>query len=105
MRGPPPRRGAPGSPQAAAWGPGRDGLVNNTVKQVEFMSDGSVWIATEGGVTHYRPGNRPPSVSITEVIAGSSHGSVDHISLTSDRSFLILEFQGASFTTPVVRMA
>jgi len=83
----------------------RDGLVNNTVKQVEFMSDGSVWIATEGGVTHYRPGNRPPSVSITEVIAGSSHGSVDHISLTSDRSFLILEFQGASFTTPVDRMA
>ena len=83
----------------------RDGLVNNTVQQITLTRDGSIWIATEGGVSGYRPGHRPPSVRITQVIADSSYGPVDRISLSGDRSFIIFEFQGASFTTDSDRMA
>ena len=82
----------------------RDGLINNTVQQITLTRDGSVWIATEGGVSGYRPGNRPPSVRVTQVIADSSYGPVDRISLPADRSFVIFEFQGASFTTGTERM-
>ena len=83
----------------------RDGLINNTVQQITLTRDGSVWIATEGGVSGYRPGRRPPSVRVTQVIADSSYGPVDRISLTGDRSFVIFEFQGVSFTTDSDRMA
>ncbi|MEC8933550.1 MAG: hypothetical protein VYB08_19150 [Candidatus Latescibacterota bacterium] len=54
----------------------RDGLGSNIVVDILTAAYGSVWIATEGGATRYRPVTSPPKVRITDVETDEHHGSV-----------------------------
>ena len=83
----------------------RDGLINDGVQQVFRDRDSYYWIATDGGVTRYRPARTPPTVAIEEVIVDRSWGAVDRVRLSSNQGFLRLEFRGASFTTPADGLA
>ena len=77
----------------------KDGLVHDAVQHIIQARDGAMWIATEGGVTCYRPPDRPPSIRLKGIIADQNYESVDTLSIPSSQQFAIFEFQGSSFTT------
>ena len=82
----------------------RDGLIADTVHDVYQDRDGDFWIATDSGVTRYRPSTKPPSVRLKEIIADRSYGSVPELSLPSSQELVIFTFGGRSFTTSPDRM-
>ena len=84
---------------------GRDGLASNTVQQILQARSGDIWIATEGGLTRYRPSRIPPTVRIAEVIADRRYRSDEEIRLSASQKLLTFAFQGRSFTTPPDRLA
>jgi hypothetical protein len=82
----------------------KDGLVHDAVQDVHFR-DGYAWIATEAGVTRYRPSTAAPEIRLRGIIADQSYGAVDTVSLPSSQKFTIIEFRGSSFSTPGQRLA
>jgi len=82
----------------------RDGLIADSVHDVYQDRDGDFWIATDSGVTRYRPSTRPPVVRLTEVVADRSYGSVQELALPSSQHLVQFIFQGRSFSTPPGRM-
>ncbi len=73
----------------------RDGLGSNIVVDILTAAYGSVWIATEGGATRYRPVTSPPKVRITDVVTDEHHGSVQALSIPS--TLLAIHFEARSF--------
>ena len=82
----------------------RDGLIADTVHDVYQDRDGDFWIATDSGVTRYRPSTKPPSVRLKEIIADRSYGSAHELALPSSQELVIFTFGGRSFTTSPDRM-
>ena len=82
----------------------RDGLIADTVHDIYQDRDGDFWIATDSGVTRYRPSTKPPSIRLKEIIADRSYGSVQELALPSSQELVIFTFGGRSFTTPPGRM-
>ena len=64
-----------------------------------------MWLATEGGLTRYRPGPEPPVVRVREVMADPPYGSVRKLSLVGLQALVRFAFQGSSFTTRPAGMA
>ena len=77
----------------------RDGLSGNTVRDVVQASDGEFWIATEAGITRYRPRHTPPTIAITDVMADREYGPVDGLRLTTGQPHLAVAFAGISLKT------
>ena len=82
----------------------RDGLVADTVQHILQGLDGDFWIATDGGVTRYRPSTKPPAIRIKEVVADRSYGAPREVALPSSQPLIQFTFQGRSLTTPPDRM-
>jgi ligand-binding sensor domain-containing protein len=82
----------------------RDGLIADTVHDVYQDRDGDFWIATDSGVTRYRPSTKPPAVRLKEIIADRSYDSVRELALPSSQDLVIFTFGGRSFTTSPDRM-
>jgi len=82
----------------------RDGLSGDTVHDLIQDRDGDFWIATDNGVTRYRPSTIPPSVRLTEIVADRPYGAVQELSLPSSQQMIQFSFQGRSFTTSHERM-
>ena len=80
----------------------RDGLGSNIVVDILTAAYGSVWIATEGGATRYRPVTSPPKVRITDVVTDEHHGSVQALSIPS--TLLAIHFEARSFKTHPANM-
>lgn len=83
----------------------RDGLSDNGMQAAVQDESGDLWLATDGGITRYRPSTRPPSVRITEVIADRTYGQIEAVDVSSSQDFVVVAFQGRSMTTPADRMA
>ena len=83
----------------------RDGLANNAVQSLHVANNGDIWVATEAGITRYRPSHTPPAIRLVNVLADSSYGSIFQISLPSSQDVLIFEYQGRSFNTPLDQLA
>ena len=83
----------------------RDGLVHDAVQHVLQARDGSMWIATEEGVTHYQPPKTPPVVAVTGVVADRRYDRSEVVRLALTQRLVTVEFEGASFATPLERMA
>ena len=81
-----------------------DGLAHNAVQEIIQARNGDIWIATEGGITRYRSGITPPSVSITGITADRRYGEVSQVDVSSLQDYLLFEFQGASMQTRPERM-
>ena len=65
----------------------------------------SRWIATEGGLTRYRPQDQPPRIVLKEVIADRHYDVVDSLNIPVSQDFLLFHFQGMSWTTGPERLA
>jgi signal transduction histidine kinase/CheY-like chemotaxis protein/streptogramin lyase len=76
-----------------------DGLADNRVWALMQDRRGDIWIGTWNGVTRFRPRKTPPPVYITDVVADSRRGAVDHIEIPVSQSLLAFEFKGRSFRT------
>jgi len=83
----------------------KDGLVSDAVQEVRQGRDGLIWIATEGGITRYRPSRTPPQVRLTGMIADRRYGPEPQLSMSSAQEFILFEFQGSSLTTAPDQMA
>ena len=77
----------------------RDGLTNDAVHDMVQDRNGDIWIATEGGVTRYRPHHTPPRIRLTDVVADRRYGPVGEIRVSTSQEFVTFEFQGRSLTT------
>lgn len=77
----------------------RDGLAEDTVQDFAETRNGDMWIATEGGITRYRPQITAPPIEIVDVVAGRSHGLVEALAVPSSQQYLSIEFAGRSFRT------
>ena len=77
----------------------QDGLVNDAVQAVLEDHSGAIWIATEAGVTHYRPRSTPPAVHLRDVVAHQRHGPVTDLRVTSPPTLVFFEYQGSSLLT------
>ena len=82
----------------------RDGLVSSAVLDLLQDRNGDVWIATLGGAVRYRGRRSPPSIRVSDVVAGRRHGPVGEIELPSSQQLLAFEFVGKSFKTARDRM-
>jgi len=82
-----------------------DGLVSDVVQQIFERQNGQFAIATEAGLTLYRPSAIPPSIHLMDVTADRDYGPVESLEIPSSQSYLRFEFQGASLLTPPERMA
>ena len=76
-----------------------DILPHDTVQESAEARDGSIWIATEGGVVRYRPSRTPPPIRITNVIADREWGPVSQVGYPSTQGRLAIEFAGTSLRT------
>jgi len=78
----------------------KDGLVNNTTQRViRDRNDDIYWIATEGGLSRYRPQDRPPRVVLKDIIADRHYGAVADLSISVSQDFILFQFQGISWST------
>jgi len=82
-----------------------DGLAHDLVQHILQDRRGDVWIASEGGVTRYRPSSEPPIVEISDVIADRHYGPVDELVVPVTQKLLSVEFRGRSWTTRSEDMA
>ena len=62
-------------------------------------------VATEGGLTRYRPRRTSPAVRLTDVVADRRYGAVAEVRLQQSQQFVSFEFQGRSLSTGPGRMA
>ena len=78
----------------------KDGLVHDTTQQILRERGGAeYWIATEGGLSRYRPQGRTPRVTLRDVIADRHYGAAQALSIPVSQDFLLFSFQGVSWTT------
>jgi streptogramin lyase len=82
----------------------RDVLLRNSVQELFEAEDGTIWIGSDVGITHYRPKRQPPVASIEEISADRIYGPVDRLVLPSTQHFVRFAFGASSFTTPADRM-
>ncbi len=80
--------------QSSSW---HDGLSRDTVNALAQGEDGSLWIGTDDGLTHYRPHTNPPSVRIAAVTTDRPLDLTQPIRLAGSPRRLLFEFDGASF--------
>jgi serine phosphatase RsbU (regulator of sigma subunit)/ligand-binding sensor domain-containing protein len=81
-----------------------DGLPDNYLRNPFEDRNGDIWLATEGGITRYRPSRIPPKIVITNVIADQKYGDVERVSISSSQQFITFEFVGKSSKTPTDKM-
>ncbi len=82
-----------------------DGLVHPAVTRVLQDKNGGLWIATESGISYYRPPLEPPAVHIEDAIAERSYGAARELSMPSTQRALAFVLGGASATTHSSRLA
>ena len=78
----------------------QDGLTSEAVQEIIETRDGDIWIATEGGLTHYRPSTQAPTVALRQVLADHAYAPDEPIELAATQDFVLFEFAGQSLTTP-----
>ncbi|MEW6754240.1 MAG: two-component regulator propeller domain-containing protein [Candidatus Latescibacterota bacterium] len=84
----------------------RDGLASDGVQSVyEDTLEGCYWIATDDGLTRYRPSTTRPAVRLEAVVADRDYGPVPALSLSSAPGWVEFRFQGRSVSTPPDRLA
>ncbi len=81
-----------------------DGLVSDVVQQIFERQSGEFAIATEAGLTLYRPSTTPPSIRLVDVITDGNYGAVESLAMPSTQNYLRFEFQGASLLTAPERL-
>jgi signal transduction histidine kinase/DNA-binding NarL/FixJ family response regulator len=81
------------------------GLVSDMVQQILERQSGEFSIATEAGLTLYRPSTTPPSIRLSDVKADRDYGAIESLEIPSSQNYLRFEFQGTSLFTPPERMA
>ncbi len=69
------------------------------------VSNGDIWIATEGGTTRYRPSPSPPTARIVSVTADRKYDGAEMIRLPTTQNYLQFAFASASLGTRPERMA
>jgi signal transduction histidine kinase len=77
----------------------RNFKVHDAVQDLCQDRHGPIWIATEGGLTRYRPYRTPPAIRLTDVITDRRYGPIQELQLPASQEFAIFEFQGRSLTT------
>ena len=82
----------------------RDGLVHDAVQEMLEDRHGDVWIATEGGITRYRPMPGTPAIEVARVLSDRDHGPLEELRLSSAQDYLAFECRGSSFNTPSERL-
>ena len=82
-----------------------DGLASDVVQQILERPGGEFAIATEAGLTLYRPSTVPPSIRMADVIADRNYGIIDSLKISSAQTYLRFEFEGTSLLTSPDRMA
>jgi len=75
------------------------GLPSNAVQEV-LDHDGAIWIATEAGVSRFKPGSEVPSIRLVNVIADRQYGVVETLTVPVTQDFVTFEFRGRSLSTP-----
>ena len=102
----------------AAWGQGirkwdgrvwqsllhRDGLPSNAVQSLSEAANGDMWIGTERGAFRYRPGDTPPTIRVSEILADRRYGPRHSLELPVTQDFVEFQFQGVSMNTRPERM-
>jgi signal transduction histidine kinase/ligand-binding sensor domain-containing protein len=76
-----------------------DGLISDATQEVLQANDGTYWIATEDGVTHYTPRAGQPTLRLTNVIVQRELGPVDSVAISTAQERITFEFQGGSLRT------
>ena len=82
-----------------------DGLASDQVLGIIERQNGDMAIATEAGLTLYRPSTVAPSIRLENITADREYGAVDSLAISSAQTYLRFEFQGASLLTAPERMA
>ncbi len=82
-----------------------DGLASDVVQQILERKNGEYAIATEAGLTLYRPSTTPPTIRLAGVIADRDYGVVDSLEIASAQTYLRFAFEGTSLLTSPERMA
>jgi signal transduction histidine kinase/DNA-binding NarL/FixJ family response regulator/streptogramin lyase len=75
-----------------------DGLLHNAVQEVLAATDGSIWIASEGGVNRYQPRLTPPGIRIDRVTTDREVPATD-VSMSSAQDYVAIQFHGTSMKT------
>lgn len=83
----------------------KDGLIHDAVQDVCFDGEGSAWIATENGITRYRPDSLPPRVRLESVIADQTYSEPSQVTIPDSQRFVIAEMRGSSASTSAGRLA
>ena len=81
-----------------------DGLGSNVTMNISQGPSGDVWISTYGGATRYQPSQVPPTIRLLNATSDRAHGPVAALALPTTQDYLLIEFQGTSFTTRAERM-
>lgn len=81
-----------------------DGLIHDAVQDMFEDDHGDVWIATEGGITRYRPQTVAPGISVQNVTGDGDLGAVSAVVLSTAQDYLAFECLGSSFNTPSDRL-
>ena len=74
-----------------------DGLINDSVQQLLQDREGTVWVATAGGLTRLRFRRTTPSIRLANVVTDRAYGPVRQIDLSSSQQYLIFEFGSDHF--------
>jgi signal transduction histidine kinase/ligand-binding sensor domain-containing protein/FixJ family two-component response regulator len=82
--------------QASSW---HDGLSRDTVNALAQDSDGSLWIGTDDGLTHYRAHTNLPTVRLVGVTTDRRLDPTQPISLAGKPRRLLFEVEGVNFRT------
>ncbi|MFC1714943.1 two-component regulator propeller domain-containing protein [Candidatus Poribacteria bacterium] len=78
----------------------RDGLAGNTVLGIFQDPDGSLWFATDGGITRYRRSTTSPGVRITSVrTTEQDYTELAEVPHISSGSYVTIEYSSTDFKT------
>jgi ligand-binding sensor domain-containing protein/serine phosphatase RsbU (regulator of sigma subunit) len=81
-----------------------DGLVHDAVQELFEDDAGDIWIATEGGITRYRPAHTTPAVEVVNVTGDREYGGVSVVHLANTQDYLAFQVLGSSLNAPADRM-
>jgi signal transduction histidine kinase/CheY-like chemotaxis protein len=77
----------------------RDGLASNVVQDIHPDADGSLWFATEQGITRYRRSTNPPQVHIVSVTTDQTYLDLDAIPALTIGTRVTIEYNSIDFKT------
>lgn len=77
----------------------RDGLVDNTVRNIYQDSDGALWFWTQKGATRYRRSTSRPGIRIVSVRTNQRYTDLSAIPPITTGALVTIEYNAIDFKT------